>query len=168
MLGRLPARLVLLVLAVAGGAAIWHWWNSPERQISRIFTAVASALSHDEPGAGLDALTAVAELQKYLVPEVSIDTGASSGPIAGRQEVVSLAARLRAVTPMMRVQWFDVAIAFDGESRAAVRATAQVTTRNAAGEEMVDVHQVEGRVEKREEGWMVVTARQEREGGPGR
>ncbi len=168
MPGRLPAGIALLVLVLAGGAAAYQWWSSPARQISRVFTAVAAALSHEEAGTGLAALTAVAALHPHLAPEVSVETGAPSGPIAGRQEVLSLAARLRAGTPMMRVQWFDIETVLEDDSRATARATAQVTARNARGEEVVDVHQVEAALERRDGEWMVVSARRAQDRGAGR
>lgn len=161
MFGRLPARIALLVLVLAGGAAAFAWWNSPERRIARILTAVADAMTHDEPGSGLDALTAVAALQPHLAPEISLDTGSPSGPLIGRQEVISLAARLRAGSQMMRVQWFDPDVELQDGSRATLRATAQVTTRNALGEDVVDVHQVRASLEERDGEWMVVSARRE-------
>jgi hypothetical protein len=161
MSGRLPARIVLLVLALAGGAAAFQWWNSPARRIARVLDAVASALSYEEPGTGLDALSAIASLQPYLAPEISLETGAPAGPIVGRQEVAALAGRLRATTPMMRVRWFDPDIEVETDSRATVRATMQVTSRNMAGEDVIDVHPIEAWLEEREGEWVVVKARRE-------
>ena len=161
MFGRLPARAAVAIAVLAAIFAAYQWWNSPERQIARILTAVDAALTHEEPGTGLDALTAVAELQQYLAPDVSIETGGPSGPITGRQDAVSVAARIRAGSPMMRIQWFDTEIAFEGETRAEVRSTAQVTMADASGQEVVDVHQVEARVEKQDGVWVVTAARRD-------
>jgi hypothetical protein len=161
MFGRLPARMALVLLVFTGGAAAYQWWRSPERQISRILTAVDAALTHDEPSAGLAALTAVAALQPHLAPEIVLETGGPMGTIAGRQEVLALAARVRAASPMLRLQWFDPDIELQGDAQATVRVTAQVSMTNTSGEELVDVHQVEGRVERRQGTWMVVAARRQ-------
>ena len=161
MPGRLTTRLVVLVVALAAGAAAWQWWNSPERRIARILTAVSEALSHDGPEAGLDSLTAVAALQPHLAPEVSIDTGGPNGPLVGRQEVISAAARIRAGTPAMHLQWFDPEIVLHDGAAATLRATLQVTTRSGSGEDVADAHRVEARLEERDGEWMVVTAARE-------
>lgn len=164
MFDRPPARAALVVAALAAGVAAYLWWTSPERRIARILTAVDSAFSHEEPGSGLEALSAVAALQQHLAADVAIDTGRPSGPIAGRQEVISIAARVRAGTPMMRIQWFDTEIDLEDDTRASVTSTAQVTTANASGQEVVEVHEVEARVEKRDGEWVVTTARRQPEG----
>jgi hypothetical protein len=168
MFGRLPVRRALLVLALASGVAAYQWWRSPERRISRILTAVDAALTHDEPGAGLDGLTAVAALQPHLAPEIVLETGGPLGAIAGRQDAIALAARVRTGSRTLRLQWFDPDIELQGDAQATVRVTAQVTMTNASGEERVDVHQVEGRVEEREGEWMVVSARRRAERELGR
>ena len=162
MLGRTPARVIFVVLALVAAVMTYRWWNSPERQIGRILKVVTTAFNHDAPDAGLEALAAVAALQQHLAPDVSIASGAGSGAIAGREEVMAVAARVRAGTPMMLVQFFDADISLQGDSSAAVRATAQVTTRSQSGEDVVDVHQVSAVVEKRSNQWvvtMVVTDR---------
>ena len=165
MSGRPAVRAALAIAALAAAVAAYQWWTSPERQISRILTVVDSALSHEEPGTGLDALTAVAGLQQHLALEVTIDAGGPSGPITGRQDAISAAARLRASIPMMRIQWFDTGIALESDTRASVRSTAQVTTGNESGEEVANVYEIEARVEKRDGDWVVTDARRQPKDG---
>lgn len=162
-MNRTWARAGLLILALALSAGVWAWWSSPERRIRRILTAVAAAVNHDGPDTGLEAVAAVAALQQHLALEVSIDPGTGAAPIAGRQEVIAFAARLRAGSPMLRVQFFDDEIAWRDEATATLRSTAQVTSRSGEGEEIVDVHDVEATVERREGNWVVTHARALRE-----
>ena len=122
MLGSRPVRAAILVAALAGSFAAYRWWISPERHIHRILNDVAAAVSHEEPENDLRALTAVAALQTHLSPDVSIDAGTSTGPVKGRQDVMAMAARLRASTPMMRLQFFDADITLSGDSAATTRA----------------------------------------------
>ena len=53
-----------------------------------------------------------------------------------------MAARLRASSPMMRVQFFDPEIQFSDDSSGTTRVTVQVTTRDAGGEEVAAAHVV--------------------------
>ena len=151
---RIAAVLALVVAAVAG----YRWWVSPERQIRAILADVEAAFTHDAPGSGLDALTDVAALQKHLAEDVSID--ANDGMrIAGRQDVITAAARVRAASPARRLRFFDARIAFDNATAATVVATAEVTTRSDSGEDLVDVHRVTATVVKPERRWVVTNAR---------
>src|SRR5688500_7518974 len=159
---RTRARYILVVLALIAALMTYRWWNSPERQIGRILTVVAAAFNHDRPDTSLEALSAVAALQQHLAVDITINKDAASGGVAGRQEAIAVAARLRAGTPMMYVQFFDTEIAMQGDSSAAVRATAQVTTRNQSDEDVVDVHQVSAVVQKRSNQWVVADVRTDR------
>ena len=68
------------------------------------------------------------------------------GPCApllrGRQDVIAMAARVRATSPMMRVQFFDPEIRLSGDSSGTTRVTVQVTTREAGGDEVAAAHVV--------------------------
>lgn len=153
---RPTARIAAVLALLAVGAAAYRWWTSPTRQIHAILSGVAAALSHDEPDAGLQSLSAAAALQQHLAVDVSLETPQSR--IAGRQEVIAAAARLRAARPTMRVRFFDPEIAFAGETSATVRVTAEVTTGNDSGEDVVDVHQVLATVEETNDRWVVSRA----------
>ena len=151
---RIAAVLALILAAGAG----YRWWVSPERQIRAIFGDVEAAFTHDAPGSGLDALTDVAALQQHLAEDVSIQ-GAGGMRVDGRQDAITAAARIRAAAPARRLRFFDTRITFESDRAATVSATAEVTTRNEAGEDLVDVHQVSATVIRPEGRWIVSTAR---------
>jgi len=111
-LGRAAIVVAALVAVVAG----YRWWDSPERQVNRLLADVATALSHESAETDLRALTAVASLQTHLTADVSIDVNGNSLPIRGRQEVIATATRVRASSPMMRVQFFDPETAISADS----------------------------------------------------
>ena len=81
-------------------------------------------------------LTAVASLQPHLTADVSIDVNGNSLPIRGRQEVIATATRVRASSPMMRVQFFDPETAISADSSGTTKVTVQMTTRDSGGQDV--------------------------------
>jgi hypothetical protein len=158
MLASTPVRVAIVAAALAGLTVGYRWWNSPERQIHRMLSEVASVLSHDGVETDLRALAAVAALQAHLRPDVSVDLGRGS-PLQGRQDVMAMAARVRATGPMMRVQFFDPEISISGESSGTTRVTVQVTTRGDAGDEVAAAHVVSIALVREEGRWQVASAR---------
>ena len=144
----------LAAMAILGS----RWWASPERQIRAILDDVAAAFTHEAPESGLTALGAVAALEDHLALDISIEVNGSPR-ISGRRDAITAAARLRAASPMMRVRFFDPRIAFAGDRSATVSATAEVTTRDASGEETVEVRQVTAGVAKPDDRWVVSSVR---------
>ncbi len=158
MLASTPVRVAIVVAALVGLTAGYRWWNSPERHINRMLAEVASALSHDDAETDLRALATVASLQNHLHPDVSIDLGRGS-PVRGRQDAIAMAARVRATTPVMRVQFFDPEIRLSGDSSGTTRVTVQVTTREAGGGEAAAAHVVAMELVRTEGRWQIVSAR---------
>jgi uncharacterized protein (UPF0147 family) len=165
MRGSTPVRVAVTVALLVAAVVAYRSWTSAERQIRRSISEAASALNHDEPATSLSAIAAVSVLNAYLAPDVSMDRGGGSAPLIGRQEVVATAARLRVSTPMMRVQLFDEEISLVNASAAIVHLTAQMTTRDHAGEELADARRVIVELVKSEGRWLVsrVTLVQKRE-----
>jgi len=154
-----PVRVAILVAALVLMVAGYRWWNSPERQVNRLLSDVATALSHESADTDLRALTAVASLQAHLAPDVSIDLGGGSPPIRGRQDVMATAARVRASSSMMRVQFFDPDIAISGDASGTTRVTVQVTTRDASGQELAAAYTVSMNLVLAEGRWQIASAR---------
>jgi hypothetical protein len=155
MPGSTRARVAITVAVLIAAVIGYRWWTSPERVIRNTLNEAASALNHDQPASNLSAIAAVAVLNTYLAPDVSVEGGPASTTVMGRQEIVATAARLRASTPMMRVQLFDQEIAFASATVATVHLTAQVTTRGGGGEDLADAHQVIVALVKSEGRWLV-------------
>lgn len=147
-------RTIGVLALIAVGAAGWVWFSNPERQIRAILDDVAAALSAEPGEDSLDTLAAAAALQRHLAPDI-VMTGASGEPYAGRDAVVSAAARLRARS--LRVRFFDPAITVNGDV-ASVRVTAEVTHRSGANEEQVEVHDVDATLMQSDGRWLVTTA----------
>jgi hypothetical protein len=154
-----PVRAAIVVAALAAVVAGYRWWNGPERQVNQLLSDVATALSHESAETDLRALTAVAALQAHLTPDVSIDMGANSTPIRGRQEVIATATRVRASSAMMRVQFFDPEIAISGDSSGTTKVTMQVTTRDASGQDVAAAYTVAMDLVLAEGRWQIASAR---------
>ena len=153
-----PVRAAIVVASLAAVVAGYRWWNGPERQIDRLLSSVASALSHESAETDLGALTAIAALQTHLTPDVSIDPGGGAMAIRGRQEVIATAARVRATSPMMRVQFFDPEITIAGGASGTTRVTMQVTTRDGSGQEVAAAYTVSIGLVLVEGRWQIASA----------
>jgi hypothetical protein len=156
-MSRRTLRIVAVLALAAAVAAAYRWWVSPERQIRAILDDVAAAFTHESRGSGLDALANVAALQRHLADNITV-AAADGTRIAGRQEVITAAARIRAAAPARRVRFFDPRISIDG-GRATLAVTAEVTTRADSGEDLVDVHQVRATLARPQGRWLVSEAR---------
>jgi len=160
-----PARVAIVIAALVAVVAGYRWWNSPERQINRLLSDVATALSHESAETDLRALAAVASLQSHLTPDVSIDLGGRSTPIRGRQEVIATATRVRASSPMMRVQFFDPEISVSGDASGTTRLTVQVTTHDSSGQEVAAAYTVAMNLIFADGRWQIASARVSSEQG---
>jgi hypothetical protein len=154
-----PVRVAILVAALAALTGAYRWWNDPARHVHRLLSDVASALSHDGAENELRAIAALASLQTHLAPDIAIDVSGTSAPLRGRQDVISMAARFRASSPMMRVQFFDPDIQIGDDASATTRVTVQVTTRGAGGDEVAAAHIVAIALVWVEGRWQVASAR---------
>ncbi len=159
MTARVSPRLVVTIAALVAAAMAWQAWNSDERRIRRTLDAVAGIVSHDEPSAGVGALAEVAGLTTYLAPDVRIEPGAPVAPLAGSQDVVSTAARLRVAIPMLRLTFRDVEVSEVSGNAAHVQTEARVTRRDPDFGETtesrhvtIDVRQVDGQ-------WVIAAVR---------
>ena len=153
-----PVRAAIAIAALLALIAGYRWWNSPERHIHRLLADVSSTLSHDGSETDLLSLAAVASLQNYMTSDIAIDLGNAS-TMKGRQEVMSLAARFRAVSPMVRVQFFDPDIRFSDDSTGTTLVTAQVTTQDRGGQEVAAAYVVRLSLVRSEGRWLVAGAR---------
>jgi hypothetical protein len=154
-----PVRVAILIAALAALLGGYWWWSNPARHVHRLLSEVASALSHDGPEADLRSIATVASLQAHLTPDVSVDIGGSSTPLRGRPDVIAMAARLRASSPMMRVQFFDPEIRFSDDSSGTTRVTVQVTRRDAGGQEVAAAHVVSVALVRADGRWQIASAR---------
>jgi hypothetical protein len=159
-------RPVAAVVVLVAAFAAYRAWNSDERQILRMLGAVAGIVSHDEPAAGVGALAEVAGLAAYLAPDVRVEPGAPVMPLAGAQDVVSTAARLRVAIPMLRLTFEDVEVSDVAGGTARVRSEARVTRRDPdfgdtteARRLEIDVREVDGR-------WTIAAVRPALENSP--
>lgn len=154
-----PVRVAIVIAALVASVAGYRWWINPERHIHRLLSDVAAALSHDGAETDLRALAAVASLQTHLAPNVSIEVNGAGGDLRGRSDVVAMAARLRASQQIVRVEFFDPDIQFSSDSAGTTRVTVQVTTRDAAGDEVADARVVSMTLVKADGHWQVASAR---------
>jgi ketosteroid isomerase-like protein len=151
-------RAIVIAVALAAAIAGYLYWASDERQIRRLLDGVADAVTQHEGEGGVAGLAEVAGLTRYLAPDVTFEPGAPFAPIAGAQDLVSTAGRVRAVMASVELTFADVQIAVDGHS-ASVRATARLALRDRNGDDSVETRDAQIALEKRDTGWVIATAR---------
>lgn len=84
-----------VLAAIALGVWLWStWWPSDERAIRRRLDRLAAAFNEPAPE-GLGTVTRATEIGSYFTDDVTIDLGAGSTPIQGRETVIGIAARLQ-------------------------------------------------------------------------
>ena len=86
-----PVRVAIVVAALVAVVAGYRWWSSPERQVNRLLSDVASALSHEAPKQ-ICARRGGRFAADPSCPDVSIDVGGAGAHLRGRQEVIAMAA----------------------------------------------------------------------------
>ena len=146
----------VLVLPLGHGATV-----EPARTPARgDIVAVGWLAANKSPELAIDVLS-------RLAPDVTLDPGGGQPPIVGRPEVVAAAARARAATPRLRVQFFDDRITLRHAAAATITLTAQVVTIDPSGTELAEAYQVEAALEKQDGMWVVTTARRVRNGAGG-
>ncbi len=154
------ARVGVIVLVIGASIAGYRWWTSPERRIRRVLDGVAEGFSHDAPATALGAVAAVAALQPYLAPEVTVEPGRPLGVVTGRDAVLATAARLRSSTPSMRIEFVDVQINVGADNQSAeVDCTAMATLQDRAGQESVDAREVIITMNTLDGRWVITRAR---------
>ena len=152
------ARIGALLAFLAVVAAACWWWTRPERQIRAILDDVAAALTDDRGESSLQALAAVAALEKHLAPLISVQTG-DAPSIEGRDAVITAGARWRARTPAMRVRFLDPRITFSDDRTATLVASAEALVWTGTGEQRVDRRRVTATITRAADRWVVSIAR---------
>ena len=160
-------RSVAVAVALAAAIAGYLYWASDERQIRRLLDAVADAVTQHEGEGGVAGLAEVAGLSRSLAPDATFEPGAPFRPLAGAQDIVSTAGRLRAVMATVELTFADVQVAVDGGT-ASVRATARLALRDRNGDDTVETRDALMALEKRQSGWVITTARAQPPGVPER
>ena len=153
-----PARFALAIVLLGGAVGGYWWWNSPERQIRRTLDELARRASHDAPAQGLTAIAAVAGLREYLAEDVSLAPGEPYSPLNGRDTVLAAAARVRSVTPSLRMAFEDVRIALEPGGTATVHCTVTAALRDRAGQERIDARELTMTLQRSGGRWVLTHA----------
>jgi hypothetical protein len=142
----MPARTVrIFAIAVAvltASVAVWRWFGGEERAIR---TRLEGLRDEVNAGAkeGLESVARAAAIGSYFTPDVVVDLGQGTAPIAGRETLMGMAARLQPRTAAFRLEVQDVGVALrpDGEA-ADVNLTATFARRSVStGEESLDARE---------------------------
>jgi hypothetical protein len=143
---------VIAVVAIA-----WALWpESDDRAIKRRLNALAA--DANAPAAeGLGIVTKAARIGTYFTDDVLVEAGEGAAPIAGRETLVGMAARIQPPESEPAVTLEDVAVSRRaGTNLADVRLTATLTRRDPrTGERAMDAREFMLEVRKDEGEWRI-------------
>jgi len=148
------AAVRILVAAVFLCAAC-SWWGDERHAIRARLDAFEERVNASAPE-GIGSVTRTVEIGQYFTEDVSVDLGDGTAPIAGREMLMGIAARLQARTSEFRLDFADVNVqlAPGGES-AEVDLTAQFIRRAAGSRQSMDAREFKLTMRREEGEWRI-------------
>lgn len=148
-----------VLFAVLAAYFAYQWWFNPTREVQRRLNDIALALSVPETEPPMARVTRAAQLRKYLAEDVRVRTG--GGEIASRDAIVGAVAGFSAPPGGWNIQFVDVQITLDRETKTAadVYMTVEINGRDAqTGQPTVDAREAAVTMRKQNGEWVVATA----------
>lgn len=149
--------VVGVLAAMALGVWLWStWWPSDERAIRRRLDRLVAAFNEPAPE-GLGTVARAAEIGSYFTEDATIDLGAGSTPIHGRETVIGIAARFqpRAGGSTLDVDGVTVDVT-DAGGLASVKLVAILSGRHdASGDRTTDARELQLGMTKADGEWRI-------------
>jgi hypothetical protein len=149
----------MAALATAALVAIGAAWLSwPRGDEAAIRARLESFCTDVNAGAteGLGTVRHAAAIGAYFTEGATVDFGKGTAPIAGRDTIMGMAARLQPRTSAFRLKFDDVSVRLGDAPTADVTLTASVIRRSiASGEESMDASEFRLAMEKQGSTWRI-------------
>src|SRR5258705_304073 len=97
---------VAVVFAVLVGYFTYQWWFNPSRAVKRRLGEVAAALSVPSQEVEVGRIARVAQLRKYLAPDIRVRVGDPAQEMTPRDTVLALVAGSPTRTRMSGARYF--------------------------------------------------------------
>ena len=135
----LAGAVMVLLAAVSTGCA-----RSDEDRIRRRLEELAQTVSIEDRETPMIRQARATRLTSYLTPDATIDVGAPFSPVAGREAVLQVAAAVRVPAGGVRVEFTEVRVTVDTQTRRALATvTASVTAGVAFGGEQLEARELD-------------------------
>jgi hypothetical protein len=139
-MGRRSGVAIAVVVAIA--LLGWRFRPSDERTIRDRLDRLAADFNASTTD-GLGTVAHAAQLGSYFTEDIVVDLGPGTAPIAGRDTLIGMAARLQPRTASFRVELADVNVAVSADrAHADVNLTASFIRRSiTTGEQSIDARE---------------------------
>jgi hypothetical protein len=150
---------VAMVFAVLVGYFTYQWWFNPSRAVKRRLGEVAAALSVTSHEAEIGRIARLAQLRKYLAPDIRVRVGEPSQEIASRDTVLALVGSFKPAADTFNVRFTDTQVFVDAEAAAHAYMTVEVITPDRqSGQPAIDSRNASVDLAKVDREWVITTA----------
>jgi hypothetical protein len=150
---------VAAVFAVLVGYFTYQWWFNPSRAVKRRLGEIAAALSIPPQEAEVGRIARLAQLRKYLAPDIRVRVGDPPQEITPRDTVLTLVASFRPAADDVNVRFTDTQVFVDTEAAAHAYMTVEVVTPDRqSGQPTIDSRSASVDLAKVDREWVVTTA----------
>ena len=150
---------VAAVFALLVGYFTYQWWFNPSRAVKRRLGEVAAALSVTSQEAEVGRIARLAQLRKYLAPDIRVRLGEPGQEIASRDTILALVGSFRPSTDTFDVRFTDTQVFVDAEAAAHAYMTVEVITPDhQSGQPTIDSRNASVDLAKVDREWVITTA----------
>ena len=150
---------VAAVFAILVGYFTYQWWFNPSRAVKRRLGEVAAALSAPAGETELGRVARLAQLRRYLAPDIHIRADASAQEVTSREAVLAIVGAFRPAAAGYDVRFTDTQVFVDAESAAhAYMAVDVITPDPRSGQPTVDSRSASVSLARRDGEWLVTNA----------
>jgi hypothetical protein len=150
---------VAIVFAVLVGYFTYQWWFNPSRAVKRRLGEVAAALSVPSQEVEVGRIARVAQLRKYLAPDIRVRAGDPAQEITPRDTVLALVAGFRPAAEDFHVRFTDTQVFVDAEAAAHAYMTIEVITPDReSGQPTIDSRNASVDLAKVDREWVITIA----------
>jgi hypothetical protein len=141
------------------GYFTYQWWFNPSRAVKRRLGEIAAALSIPSQDAEVGRIARLAQLRKYLAPDLRVRAGDPPQEITPRDTVLALVAGFRPAADDFNVRFTDTQIFVDAEAAAHAYMTVEVITPDRqSGQPTIDSRSASVGLAKIDREWVVTIA----------
>ena len=152
-------KYVIAVFALLATYFVYVWWFSPTRAVKRQLGRLAATLSVPAGEAEIGRVTRLAQLRRYLAPDIHVTLGKGEMDIPSRDAILAAIATMRPPASGWDVQFVDVQVTVDSDDAARAYMTVEVRSEDArTGERSLDARDARLTLTKRDGEWVVTTA----------
>jgi len=150
---------VAVVFAVLVGYFTYQWWFNPSRAVKRRLGEVAAALSVPSQEVEVGRIARVAQLRKYLAPDIRVRVGDPAQEMTPRDTVLALVAGFRPAAGDFHVRFTDTQVFVDAEAAAHAYMTIEVITPDReSGQPTIDSRNASVDLAKVDREWVITIA----------